>query len=458
MKTLKDIAKGLDSIGKSKEADKPEHVEGEFTEMKGDEIPPQRSLEVVPPTSPQEIARWRPEFTEEAVDKAIKQVEEKRRFFDRVMKTGVHYAIIPGQRPTPRIDQRTGEQVVIGGVPQTDPPKPALLKPGAELLNAAMGLHPVVSREIVEEQRGDETFIEVHSTCRIYVQTGPGERDRMLVAEAGGSCNSFEEKYRYRGDTGRTCPSCGKVGTVRKGSKQFAPRTGRGGREGPVAPGFEQGGFYCWRKADGCGDTFPDADPRILSQSVEKKKNENPLDIKNTLEKMADKRALVAATLIATGCSDLFTQDIEEGKASPDAGRGEAGTATEEAPPPSDSHEALVNASQGRKAAPTTATQPTAPAAQGEIPDPSGWEYVMPFNRWRQEHAEHQANADFRHFFTTHKLENWADLKRRWGETCAEHNLTFKDEILTIIGTVNTAAKPAAKSFDPDALKTDLNP
>jgi hypothetical protein len=28
--------------------------------------------------------------------------------------------------------------------------------------------------------------------------------------------------------------------------------------------------------------------------------------------KMADKRALVAATIIATGCSDIFTQDIED--------------------------------------------------------------------------------------------------------------------------------------------------
>jgi len=38
----------------------------------------------------------------------------------------------------------------------------------------------------------------------------------------------------------------------------------------------------------------------------------SPYDVKNTLEKMAEKRALVAAVLIGTAASDLFTQDIED--------------------------------------------------------------------------------------------------------------------------------------------------
>ena len=36
----------------------------------------------------------------------------------------------------------------------------------------------------------------------------------------------------------------------------------------------------------------------------------NPYDVKNTLEKMAEKRALVAAVLIGVGASDIFTQDL----------------------------------------------------------------------------------------------------------------------------------------------------
>lgn len=38
----------------------------------------------------------------------------------------------------------------------------------------------------------------------------------------------------------------------------------------------------------------------------------NPYDVKNTLEKMSEKRALVAAVLIGVGASDIFTQDIED--------------------------------------------------------------------------------------------------------------------------------------------------
>ena len=38
----------------------------------------------------------------------------------------------------------------------------------------------------------------------------------------------------------------------------------------------------------------------------------NPYDVKNTLEKMSEKRSLVAAVLIGTAASDIFTQDVED--------------------------------------------------------------------------------------------------------------------------------------------------
>ena len=38
----------------------------------------------------------------------------------------------------------------------------------------------------------------------------------------------------------------------------------------------------------------------------------SPYDVKNTLEKMSEKRSLVAAVLIGTAASDIFTQDIED--------------------------------------------------------------------------------------------------------------------------------------------------
>jgi hypothetical protein len=42
--------------------------------------------------------------------------------------------------------------------------------------------------------------------------------------------------------------------------------------------------------------------------------NDRIMDLANTILKMADKRALVAATINATGVSDLFTQDLDDGR------------------------------------------------------------------------------------------------------------------------------------------------
>lgn len=304
-------------------AEQDDAIPGEFKEMPGSagetRDPAARTLDrrVVLTAQPQELAQWTPQFEKAAVDRAIVQVQEKRRFFDEVMVSGSHYAIIPGQKPTQRVDQMTGQQMKDErGNPLTDPPKPALLKPGAELLLSAMGLHAELVDELVDEdwtgeKHGGEAFFRYRRRCKVWRQTGPGTEDRMLIAAASGECHSFEEKYRYRGQGGRTCPSCGMVGTVRRGSAQYAPREG-GGRTGPVLEGYEGGGFYCWRKIDGCGAIFPDKDLRITDQEVAKEKHPNPADLTNTLLKMADKRALVAATLLATGCSDLFTQDIED--------------------------------------------------------------------------------------------------------------------------------------------------
>jgi hypothetical protein len=36
------------------------------------------------------------------------------------------------------------------------------------------------------------------------------------------------------------------------------------------------------------------------------------MEMANTILKMSEKRALIAATLLAPGCSDIFTQDLED--------------------------------------------------------------------------------------------------------------------------------------------------
>ena len=53
----------------------------------------------------------------------------------------------------------------------------------------------------------------------------------------------------------------------------------------------------------------------FCSNKEKKYKNQTPADIVNTILKMSEKRALVGATISATGASDYFTQDMEEQEA-----------------------------------------------------------------------------------------------------------------------------------------------
>ena len=224
-------------------------------------------------------AVWTPSFAV-AVDLAIERKAEKRRFFERVMEPGLHYGVIPG----------TGT-------------KPTLLKPGAEMLLANMGLQPALTDadppilDVTGKDHGGEAYIRYRRVCKIYRQTGPKEDDRMVIAQAEGSCSSWEPKYRYRNDQ-RKCPRCGKPAII-AGKKEYIKPDG-------------SGAFICFKKKDGCGASFKADDPEITGQSVGKIANPDVAEIENTILKMADKRALVAATLLATGCSDIFTQDVED--------------------------------------------------------------------------------------------------------------------------------------------------
>jgi hypothetical protein len=225
------------------------------------------------------VAVWTPTFAV-AIDEAVARVDAKHQFFKRVMRQGDHYGVIPG----------TGT-------------KPTLLKPGAELLLANMGLNAEFEDEsppvldITGAEHNGEPFIWYRRRCKIYRQVGPNESERMLVGQASGACNSWEKKYRYR-NAERICPECGKAAII----------AGK--------PEFNNGvpNWVCYKKKDGCGASFAKDDAR-LAGDVGKVPNTEVFDLENTILKMADKRALVAATLIATGCSDIFTQDMEEAAA-----------------------------------------------------------------------------------------------------------------------------------------------
>jgi ribosomal protein L37AE/L43A len=171
--------------------------------------------------------------------------------------------------------------VDYGKVPGTD--KPTLLKPGAEKLGVLFQLDIQLDNEKTWGP-GDHLTVTSHATV-YHAPTGA----RLGYGE--GICTTREKKYAYR-KAERECPSCGKANIRRSRN--------------------EAEGWYCWRKTDGCGATFPPDDERITSQQAGQVDNPDLPDAWNTVVKMAEKRARVDAVLAVTGASALFTQDVED--------------------------------------------------------------------------------------------------------------------------------------------------
>jgi hypothetical protein len=228
-----------------------------------------------PPAAPISFTSWTPTFVSSVAEMRAR-VEAKRQFMREVMIEGEHYGWPPG------MEQRAGA-------------KPFLFKAGAELLLTSFGLSPELTdaeppvRDYDGAQHGGVPLLNFRERCRVYKQIGPAVEDRILIAQADGCCSSRETKYRYR-EGGRKCVTCGKA-TIIKGKEEYG------------------GGWVCFAKKGGCGEKYLESDQRITSQQVGRIENPDIADVENTVLKMAQKRAYVAATLLATGCSDIFTQD-----------------------------------------------------------------------------------------------------------------------------------------------------
>jgi hypothetical protein len=119
-----------------------------------------------------------------------------------------------------------------------------------------------------------------------------------MMGESVGSCNSREKKYRWRVSE-RVCPSCGAAAIIQTKHKT-GPETGAAKN------------FWCAPFKGGCGTGFKLEDPAITQQEVGRVANPDIADQVNTIQKMAQKRALIAAVLIVTNCSDAFTQDLSD--------------------------------------------------------------------------------------------------------------------------------------------------
>jgi len=205
----------------------------------------------------------------------------------------------------------------FGEIPGTN--KPTLLKPGAEKLSTFFGIRPVfVIQETVNDwtgkDHGGEPFFFREYKCQ-------GFRNGELVGEGVGSCNSWEKKYRYRWMNEAEIPA-----NVDKSTLEFID--GKISEFGFAIDKAETSGKY--GKPAAYWKQFKDAIANGTAVSVKKKTkngemdaweiggklyavpNHDPADQVNTIDKMAQKRSLVAMVLITTNASDYFTQDMED--------------------------------------------------------------------------------------------------------------------------------------------------
>lgn len=231
-----------------------------------------------------------------SVPQAVMRFNTLVEFVQTVMRQDVDYGIIPGT------------------------PKPTLLKAGAEKLTTLFGLTTRFS--IVEkaedwsgEQHGGEPFFYYWYRCSLW-------RGERLIAEADGSCNSRESKYRWRWVGAQDIPAgLNPASLPKRGGSisefEFAIDKGEtGGQYGKPAAywqafrdGIEAGTARKTVKKTKAGKEMPAWE---IDTTMYRVPNEDIASQVNTVQKMAQKRAFVAVTLIGVNASEFFTQDVED--------------------------------------------------------------------------------------------------------------------------------------------------
>ncbi len=214
------------------------------------------------------------------------------------------------------------EQEDYGTIPGAGTKK-VLLKPGAEKLCSIFGLSVTYAEDkIIEDWTGAEHGGEPLFYYSYRCQLSRGDR---FMGEAIGSCNSWESKYRYR-----WVPE-----EIANQRPDFAQLLKRGGVTTKFEPNFaldkkQTDGQYAkpaeyWAMFEAA---IKDGSAKNVTRKLGKKEydgwemtmdqtqyripNPEVSDVINTCQKMAQKRALVAAVLVVTNCSDSFTQDVED--------------------------------------------------------------------------------------------------------------------------------------------------
>lgn len=153
-------------------------------------------------------------------------------------------------------------------------PKKVLWKAGAEKLKFFYKMG--VRQDLVDkEERWDDGYFSYVYKCTVVSAGG------IDVGEAEGECNTFEDQFRYRWNPTDKTPKDKEAQLLKVQKKGKWLNLARYGEKKN----------WIWH---------------------EKISNPNPAAQKNTIRKMAQKRAFVSAILMSTGASEFFTQDLED--------------------------------------------------------------------------------------------------------------------------------------------------
>lgn len=205
----------------------------------------------------------------------------------------------------------------FGEIPGTN--KPTLLKAGAEKLRFAYGLG--VEMEMIDKTIDfDRPFVDFTYKCIVRSKAG------QKLAECEGNCNSMETKFGFLWVSIQELPdgtdiSRLKTKTSGKKMQEFdfsiekAETSGQWGKPQEYWNKWNQaiqdGKARQIMKKTKNGREMPawELDEQVTLYRIP---NPDVMGLKNTIMKMAQKRAFVGAVLIATGASEFFTQDLED--------------------------------------------------------------------------------------------------------------------------------------------------
>lgn len=202
----------------------------------------------------------------------------------------------------------------FGTVPGTD--KPTLKKPGAEKLVTFFALTPTFEDVgSITQWEGNEPLFFYRYKCKLY-------RGVDLIGEGIGSCNNRESKYRWRWVNLEDIPyhldpqalTC-RSSTISEFEFAINKREtgGKYGKPASYWDAFEasikSGEARQVNRKSSKGVEYPAWE---IATTVYRVPNEDIFSQINTIDKMAQKRALVAAVLIGVNASEFFTQDLED--------------------------------------------------------------------------------------------------------------------------------------------------